>query len=82
MDGPSLGGVARLSCAAELKGAVNVKKKYSWKDKFLHWFDEQMSRGSLGLLKLLTIVTLITALTVAVIILADGAELTARMVSR
>ena len=44
-----------------------MKKKYSWKDKFLHWFDEQMSRGSLGLLKLLTIVTLITALTVAVI---------------
>lgn len=34
-----------------------MKKKTTWKDKLQHWFDEQMSHGSLSLLKLLTVIT-------------------------
>ena len=49
-----------------------MKKKATWKDKLQHWFDEQMSQGSLSLLKLLTIITVITALVVAVIMQATG----------
>ena len=49
-----------------------MKKKVTWKDKLQHWFDEQMSKGSLSLLKLLTVVTVITALVVAVIMQATG----------
>ena len=60
------------SCAPELKGAIIMKKKPTWKDKLLHWFDEQMSRGSLGLIKLLTITTVLTALTVAVVMQTAG----------
>ena len=49
-----------------------MKKKSTWKDKLRHWFDEQMSQGSLGLIKFLTITTVVTALTVALIMQAAG----------
>ena len=49
-----------------------MKKKTTWKDKLLHWFDEQISKGSLGLIKLLTIITLVTTLVVALIMQVTG----------
>ena len=47
-----------------------MKKKRTWKEKFLYWFDGKMSGGSLGLIKLLAIVTVLTALTVACVMQA------------
>ena len=49
-----------------------MKKKRTWKEKFLYWFDGKMSGGSLGLIKLLAIVTVITALTTACVMQAFG----------
>ena len=47
-------------------------KKPTLKEKFLYWFDNRMSGGSLGLIKLLTIITVITALVGACVMQAFG----------
>ena len=49
-----------------------MKKKATWKDKLLHWFDGQMSQGSLGLVKLLAAACLFMGLVVAVLLQVNG----------
>ena len=52
------------------------KKKMTWKDKLAHWFDGQMSQGSLGLVKLLAAVCLTMCLVIAVLLQVNGINVT------
>ena len=44
------------------------KKKVPFKKRFSYWFDQRMSKGSLGLIRLLAILTLVVILLVALVI--------------
>ena len=49
-----------------------MKKKYTLKQKIMHWFDDKMSHGSMSLLKLLMVLNVIVWLVNALIMQADG----------
>ena len=44
----------------------------SWKDRFSYWFDNHMSKGSIGLIRILLIFSLLAVLLVSGLIMALG----------
>ena len=57
-----------------VKGDEMKKKKNgpSFKERFQYWFDDRMSKGSLGLIRILLIATILVILVIGGIILAAG----------
>lgn len=53
------------------KGADN-KRKFSLKERFQYWFDNRMTKGSLGLIRILIIVSVILAVLMAALIILFG----------
>ena len=49
-------------------------KKYTRREKFQYWFDNQMSKGSISLIRLLIIFTVLTVLLVSAVIMLAGAN--------
>ncbi|MBQ4447979.1 MAG: hypothetical protein II897_06765 [Clostridia bacterium] len=56
-----------------MKKKIRSKQKaFSLKDRFQYWFDNRMSKGTLGLIRVLIIASVILAVIIAVLIIAFG----------
>ena len=55
-----------------MKKGADKQRKFTAKERFNYWFDNRMTKGSLGLIRALIVVSVILALTMAVCIILLG----------